>query len=516
MLPKQSNFEAKVSMEREAVPVPEDPPFIVLMAGDYSGRANLIRTADAVLKVHSPIEVDRDNFERVMKQLNVGLRIEPGGEGTGVVPLMFRELDDFHPDSIFRRVPLFSELRDLRKRLLDANEYDSAAREVRGWLDDEPVEPAETVPEDAETRLERGNVTGDLLGDILGKTKRDAGSYTAQTSDKTELSKLVRELVRPHLITTDEVEQAKLVSVVDEMTSDLMRNIVHHPEFRELESAWRGLYLMVRRIETDSELKIYLFDLSKDELTADLKNVGDLTDSQYFTTVTRSSAQSSGGEPWALICGNYNFSLDVEDAATLIRMAKISGAVNAPFIGHVRPQMLGIDSLEKSPVPAQWDLETDTEASKLWTMLRTIPEAVNLGLAMPRFLLRLPYGSDTDPTETFSFEELTEDGKHDKYLWGNPSFLCGLLLAQSFRASGWEIGGRFYLDVDGLPTHVYVEDGESRTKPCAEIEMTHEACDTMIEQGLMPVISYKDTDRVRLGGFQSIAFPAKDLNGRWS
>jgi len=520
MLPTKSNFEAEVSMEREAIPVPEDPPFLVLLAGDYSGRANLARTTDAVLRAPSPIEVDRDNFEDVLKRLNVGIRIEPGGEGTGIIPLNFTSLDDFHPDNIFKRVPLFADLRDVRKRLMDPDEFDAAAREVRSWLDDEAEEEKEEGVADeplAEAASGGGSyVSGDLLDDIIGKTKRDAASYPTQPTEKTPLSKLVRELVRPHLITTDEAEQDKLVAVVDEMTGDLMRKIVHDPEFRELEAAWRGLYLVVRRVETDSELRIYLLDLSKDELANDLKNVAELTESDYFETVTRSSRESAGGEPWALICGNYGFALNIEDAATLMRLAKISGAVNAPFISHVRPQMLGIESIADHPIPAEWDLESETEAGKLWKMLRTMPEAVNLGLAVPRFLLRLPYGEETEPAEAFAFEELTEDGKHDQYLWGNPSFLCGLLLAQSFRAAGWEINGRYYLDVDRLPTHVYTEDGDTRTKPCGEIEMTHEACDTLIEQGLMPVISYKDTDRVRVGGIHSIAFPAKGLNGRWS
>jgi type VI secretion system protein ImpC len=511
MLPKKSNFEAKVSLEREGVPIPEDPPFHLLVAGDFSGRANLLHSTEATLNTPKPIEIDRDNFEDVMKRLNVGLRIRTGE--TGFLPLVFRELDDFHPDRIFAQVPLFEELRDVRRRLMSERSYDEAAREVRGWLDqdDEPVreaDPPEAVPD-------RPLQTGSLLEDILGSTKRAAAAYPAQSADRSELSELVRELVRPHLISTDEAEQAKLVSVVDEMTGDLMRKIVHDPEFMDLEASWRGLYLLVRSTETGKDLKIFLYDISKDELSADLKNVSDLSDSNYFETVVHNASGSGPGEPWAMICGNFAFSLNVDDAATLIRLGKISGAVKAPFVSHIRPQMLGIESLATNPLPSDWNLRDETEAAKLWTMLRTVPEAVNLGLVVPRFLARLPYGEDTDPTETFSFQELTGERRHDQYLWANPAFICGLLVAKSFNASGWEIGGRFFLDVEGLPTHVYREDGDTVTKPCAEIAMTHEACDTLLEQGLMPLISFKDTDRVRIGGLQSISYPPKDLNGRW-
>jgi len=510
MLPK-SSMETKVSLERQAVPVDEDPPFLILIAGDFSGRANLLKSTDAALTTPRPIEIDRDNFDDVLRKLNVGLRIKAGD--SGVLPLSFRELDDFHPDSIFRQIPLFEELRDTRKRLLDPKTFDSAAREVRDWVEGGDSQPVpEPEPEPAEDRAFQ---TGGLLEDILGSTKRDAASYPAQTADRSELSAFVRELVRPYLITTDEAEQAKLVSVVDSVTSDLMRKVIHDPAFKELEAAWRALYLVVRGSETGTDLKIFVYDISKQELEADLKRE-DLAESDYYSAVARRAEVSADGTPWALICGAFNFSANVDDTATLIRLGKISGLVQAPFISHIRPEILGVRSLESKPTPVDWDLESETQASKLWTMLRTVPEAVNLGLAMPRFLVRLPYGEDTDPTESFSFEELTEEGRHEGYLWANPCFVCALLLARTFSSSGWEFGRRYFLDVEGLPTHVYTSDGVTETKPCAEIAMTHEACDVLIEQGLMPVISFKDTDRVKLGGFQSIAFPAKDLNGRWT
>lgn len=515
MLPTDTEFEAQVSMETEAVPVPEDPPFHVLFSGDFSGRQNLARTVTDPLPVRGPIEIDRDNFDEVMRKLNVGLVLEPGGKGNGAVRLRFSSLDDFHPDEIFRKISVFRELRELRKRLLDPEKYDLAAREVRGWFDENVSEEPEDEKEQSSPERIRDVDGGGLLEDIMGHAKRDASSYAEEHTERTDLGNLVRELVRPHLVTTDEVEQARLVSAVDETTSDLMRGIVHDSEFRSLEAAWRGLYLVVRRVETASDLKFFLLDLGKDELAEDLKSASDLSESKFFSLVNGSGRDAEGPQ-WALICGVYDLGLNVGDSATLMRVAKIVGFSRAPFIAHVRPDMLGIRSFDAAPTPDKWNLTEDTESARLWTALRTMPEAVNIGLAAPRFLARLPYGSETDPTEAFEFEELTEEGKHDQYLWANPSFLCGLILANSFRAHGWEVSDRYPLDVEGLPTHIYKEDGEARTKPCGEIAMTHEACDVLIEQGLMPVISYKNTDRVRVGGIHSIAFPAKALNGRWT
>ena len=69
MQPTETDFEAMVSMETEAIPVPDDPPFHLLITGDFSGRDNLIKVTDAPLGEPRPIEIDRDNFEQVMKKL---------------------------------------------------------------------------------------------------------------------------------------------------------------------------------------------------------------------------------------------------------------------------------------------------------------------------------------------------------------------------------------------------------------------------------------------------------------
>ena len=517
MFPTDSGLEFEFSMEKEAIPVQEDPPFKILLLGDYSGRENLVASTDSILPKAKPIEVDRDNFEDLMKRLNTSLRLGLQDNSDGTLLLNFKELDDFHPDNIFKSVSLFSDLRTLRKRLLAPETFDEAAQEIKAWFEVEDGSESDEVLEegDEDSSSDLDASSGDLLDDILGQKKADASSYKTPLTGSSLLGDFVRDVVAPYLVQTDEAEQAKLLELVDSSIGDLMRTILRHPEFRALETAWRGLYFLVRKAETNSELKISLLDISKDELKTDLQSASDLTDSDIYKTLVTETIQTHGGEPWGLICGNYEFALDVEDTAALIRMAKLGNISTAPFISHIKPQMLGVDSIAEASQERAWKYKDETQAGKLWTMLRTIPEASSLGLVLPRFLGRLPYGGETDPLETFDFEEVTGDIAHEDYVWINPSFACALLLAQSFSEFGWEMSQSFYLDLVGLPTHVYPENGETKTKPCAEVVFTHAACDILIDQGLMPLISYKDTDRVRLGGVHSIAFPAKGLKGRW-
>ena len=300
-----------------------------------------------------------------------------------------------------------------------------------------------------------------------------------------------------------------------ETTGELMKKILHHPDFQALESAWRGLYFLVRRAETSNDLKLFILDISKDEITHNLKAVSDLSDSYIYKILVANTVQAPGADPWSLVCGNFEFELNVEDAATLIRIAKLASTANAPFISSVKPQMLGIDSLAETPSPSDWDYEDESDEGKLWTMLRTISEAPYLGLMAPRFLARLPYGAKTEPLEVFDFEEFSETKQHDKYLWTNASYACALLFAQSYAASGWEMSQKLVQELDGLPVYLYKENTETITKPCAETQLTENACEILLDQGLMPLISFRDTDRIRVARFQSIAFPMKPLRGRW-
>ena len=156
------------------------------------------------------------------------------------------------------------------------------------------------------------------------------------------------------------------------------------------------------------------------------------------------------------------------------------------------------------------------ELSGSWAELRRRPEADSVALALPRFLLRLPYGKKTLPPESFDFEEFTELPVHEDYLWGNPAFAVALLLAQSFSEAGWEMRPGTTSEIDRLPLHVSGRAGESVSTPCSEALLTEDAVEGILDAGLMPLVSFKDQDRVRLGRFQSIADPPRGLAGRWS
>jgi type VI secretion system protein ImpC len=157
------------------------------------------------------------------------------------------------------------------------------------------------------------------------------------------------------------------------------------------------------------------------------------------------------------------------------------------------------------------------EAQELaaFSELQKIAEARYIGLALPGFLLRLPYGKETSEAELFPLEEMPEEPKHQDYVWGNPAFACAVLMAEAFSESGWDMRPGEALDIPDLPAHVYKKkDGETTIKPCAEVLMTESEAEALMERGLIPLLSMKDSDRVHVAGFRSIN--GTELAGRWA
>jgi type VI secretion system protein ImpC len=503
MIDPNEGLEGKFTLESEKGGVVEEPPFRILVLGDWSGDGDKKPLAE-----RRPIDIDRDEFDTVLSRLGVKADLAPGSTS-----LTFSEIEDFHPDQIFRSLPIFTELRDLRRRLRDESTFNAAAREVRErfGLADAAGEESDGEPE-AAPQTEAPEIGGGLLDSILAKPS--GGGAAPKPGISRDVADLVNEAVRPHLVSVDEGEQSQLVSALDAATSSLMRRILADPKFKELEAAWRGLYFLVRRTETSPELKIHILDISKAELADNLKDAASLADTEIYRHVIRDSIETPGGEPYAVVLGNYAFEPNIDDVAALIRISKIAAAANAPFISHMRPDVFGVHSLDESPDPAGWNLGDHTDEGKLWTALRDQTESVYLGMAIPRFLARLPYGADTEPLDSFAFEEFDGGAGHNSYVWSNPCFAVGQLLAASFAEYGWEMGNRLRQDIEGLPVHVYKSESETVYKPCSEVLLTDTAMQKLMDIGLMPLITYKNSDRVKLARYHSIADTA--LRGMWN
>ncbi|HQU82723.1 MAG TPA: type VI secretion system contractile sheath large subunit, partial [Pyrinomonadaceae bacterium] len=400
MFPDNDRFESMFTLENEKNGVIEEKTFRILVLGDWSGDSEKVE-----FKNRPIIEIDRDNFDSALNRCKPNLQLNLSETADEITSLDFTELDDFHPDNIFRQVPLFTELRSLRRRLSDPATFNSAAHEVRGWISDRQIEPT-----DENSELPQSVQSDELLDQILsGKSE----AVRLQKADSSELSSLLKDLVRPFLIGFDENEQKSLISLVDNATGELMRKIIHHQKFQNLEAAWRSLYFLIRNAETDSSLKIYFLNISKEELIAKLKDNNNLTETEVFRKIVVEANSLFDDDTFSVFVGNYEFDSELDDVASLIRLSKIGASINCPFISKMSPKLLDFDSFVDASDSSGWTISEDSRQGKLWATLRSLPESEFLGMTLNRFLLRLPFGSESDQIDSFAFEEFGDKPLHN-------------------------------------------------------------------------------------------------------
>jgi type VI secretion system protein ImpC len=468
-----------------------DAPFHIAILGDFSGRENRA-LLDPQFEGRKPVLIDRDNYEDVLAQFAPELRLPFSGTDGPCVRVDFRELDDFRPDRIFERLNVFQALRWAREGLHDPARFETAAAEVRAWSG---IAKQRSPGADI-SRVSAGEL---LEGAVAATEAKHRGPNPNRPRD--DFQTLLHDIVAPFVEPKPDPQRPELVRQVDAAIGGLMRALLHHPDFQALESAWRAVFFLVRRLATDTNLKVFLLDIAKPELAADL-----------VATYKLLIAEVPDAQPWAILVGNYTFDQTDEDLQLLGRMAAVAHQAGAPFLAAASPRVLGCDSFAGIPDPRDW--RPAATAVQSWDALRRLPQSTWLGLALPRFLLRLPYGYATDATENFAFEEFGLVPRHEDYLWGNAAFACAYLLGQTFSESGWD----FHLDevneISGLPLHLYRAGDESKLQPCAEAQLTDRAAEAILDRGLMALVSAMDS--VRLVRFQSLAQPAAPLSGRWS
>jgi type VI secretion system protein ImpC len=426
-------IEIDTKPRRKSFTPEQDEPFRILLLGDF-GAADLSK----------PTFIDRDNFDEVMEQLKVAVDLPLAGHVT------FQNLDQFHPDHLYRRLSMFKALREMRDKLEAPETSESAA----DYLFAKTPQPTVDI-------LKPSSALDDLVSAETG------GASTDPFKD------WVRKLVAPYAV-KDNPKLPEMLAELDAAISGNMRAVLHHEQFQAVEAAWRAVDFLVRGVDTSVELKFYLMNLPQRFLASDLIESRDLK-----KTVLQAIL---GGTDYNLVAGAYTFSDSELDMEVLGRIALIVGHAKTRFVAG-----------------AATDIEKWLSPGPAYHEVRAIPEARCVGLAFPRWIQRLPYGKKSSEIDSFEFEEFAAgEPPHAGYCWASAAFACAYLYAQQ------EAMGQDVLNIHSLPAHVYTLNGEKIIKPCAEILMTQDQAQKLIDQGLMPLLSMKGQDWIRLAGFRAI------------
>jgi len=306
-----------------------------------------------------------------------------------------------------------------------------------------------------------------------------------------------------------------LIAEIDAKLTEQVNLVLHHAEFQQLEGAWRGLHHLVNNTETDEMLKIRFLSISKNELGKTIKRFkGTAWDqSPLFKKVYEQEFGQLGGEPYGCLIGDYHFDHSPPDVEILGGMAQIAAAAHAPFIAGAAPSTMQMDSWRELTNPRDLTKIFTTPEYAAWRSLRESEDARYIGLTMPRFLARLPYGAKTDPVEEFDFEEDTEGADSGRYTWANSAYAMAVNVNRAFKQYGWcsrirgvESGG----SVEGLPVHTFPSDDGGVDMKCpTEIAISDRREAELAKNGFMPLIHRKNSDFAAFIGAQSLQKPAE-------
>jgi type VI secretion system protein ImpC len=350
-------------------------------------------------------------------------------------------------------------------------------------------------------------------------------SATKQTS-RDETEELLKTLTREAMSGTVKWDKNltvtinKAIAEIDRVMSKQLSAIMHNEKFQKLEGSWRGLHHLVSNSETSTDLKIRMFNISKKELSKDLEKAVEFDQSQIFKKIYESEFGTAGGEPYAALIGDFEFSGHPDDLDMLTSMSNVAAAGFCPFISAADPKMFGFDSFTELSKPRDLEKIFDSAEYIKWRSFRDSEDSRFVTLTMPRVLARLPYGQDTKAVEAFNFEEASLDNEgrqleaeHDEYCWMNAAYAMGTTLTQSYAEYGWctsirgaEGGGK----VEGLPSHTFIsDDGDTDQKCPTEIGITDRREAELSKLGFLPLCHYKNTDYAVFFGAQTTQKPKK-------
>ena len=336
-----------------------------------------------------------------------------------------------------------------------------------------------------------------LLQQIL-----DEGRITAGRSDYEVVRRGVAHLLSEMLLPSragepiDKVLVDVMVAEIDARLSAQLNEILHHPKVQRLESAWRSLKFLVDRVEFRENIRIEMLNASKEDLLADFEDAPEVPRSGLYRWVYSEEFGVLGGSPYGMIVGDYEFDTGHQDLALLQKIASVAAMAHAPFVAAAAPKLFGLDNWQEFSRLKELRQHFEGPQYIRWQAFRETEDARYVGLTMPRFLLRRPYGANGLPVKAFNFEESAR-GDEEAFLWGNAAVALASRAADSFARYRWcpnIIGAQSGGSVEEMVTHEYEATGPMQRKLPTEIQITERREFDLSEEGFIPLTYRKDTD----------------------
>jgi type VI secretion system protein ImpC len=370
------------------------------------------------------------------------------------------------------------------------------------------ADPTTAAPTAAPQAAEKG-----LLDQIVEEGRLGRGDASAQQRGKDLVKQFVAEVLEGSMTVTTDTEAMinKRIAQIDELLSEQLNEILHTPAFQKLEGTWRGMKYLLSQTETSERLKIKVLNVSKPELLRDLQRASEFDQSALFKKVYEEEFGTFGGAPFGALLGDYEFGKTPQDIELLEKLSQVAAAAHAPFIAGASAEMFNMDTFTELNSPRDLAKVFDNTEYAKWKSFRQSEDSRYVALALPRVLMRLPFGNKTVPVEGFQYEEGVDGTDHSKYLWGNAAWALGARVTQAFAQYGWcasirgvEGGGM----VEGLPVHNFRTDsGDVAMKCPTEVAIPDRRDNELSSLGFAPLVHCKGTDFAAFFSVQSAQQP---------
>ncbi|MDX2503008.1 MAG: type VI secretion system contractile sheath large subunit [Gammaproteobacteria bacterium] len=354
---------------------------------------------------------------------------------------------------------------------------------------------------------EQQSETTSLLDSIVNQTKlkpADEGYDVQRKGVSAFISELIKPKNKDERVNKNLVD--KMIAELDQQLSRQLDEIMHHSEFQELESSWRGLKLLIDRTDFRENIKVEILSVAKEDLLDDFEDAPEVMKSGLYKQVYTAEYGQFGGEPVGVMIANYQLSPSTPDVKLMQHVSSVAAMAHAPFIASAGPAFFDLDSFQG--LPNLKDLKSIFEGPKYakWNAFRESEDSRYVGLTMPRFLLRPPYDPDENPVKVFNYQEVVAND-HEDYLWGNTSFTMATRLTDSFAKFRWcpnIIGPQSGGSVEDLPLHHFESMGEIETKIPTEVLISDRKEFELADEGFIPLTMRKGTDNAAFFSANSV------------
>ncbi len=453
---------------------PDSSSLRVLVVGDFSGRAQTLAGPDR------PRPIDIDRLDGVLAALDAKLSLSPLTQSGRTIELSPRSIDDLHPDQLLQKVPELAELLRLKNAL--PRDPTAAARltELLGGVDSDADPPSgvrDSGPESGEQTLARllGGGPAERSGTSERRPTPAAGGLDVQRLVKSLIGGLADAPAPPP-------DTTALSSAAEHIIGERLRAILRNERFRSFESSWRCVDRLIRNSPDEEQIQYFLLDAAPSQLAAASAELGRILDGGYSVVLLDHVYRPDAAE--------------LEDLARLLTLCSERGA---SVITGAHSELAGSPGFDRGADPDLWSRDWPEPVQSAWQrVVRARESGAQLALALPRFLLRQPYGSAGETLESVRFEEILDQGEHEAFSWGNGAYLVAQAVAE-LRASGGERAhADGSVDVRELPVvHLEGED-EVQIKPCAEEWLSDRALGRLLAAGFSVLHGLRDSDRIRV------------------